>query len=175
MDNISTEIANSIKDRITGPLGFIATTFALYNWKWIYFLMFSKKTAELKISIVEMHLTTSRFIYPIIIGIALSIAMPFIRLLMTYITAIAVSSEDKKKYLMKTSLDNHISQQNKTIVERNLDIQQKESKIDDLLKEQSTLSDEVRKLNISKDELMGQESSLKQKISEAEIRNHRLE
>ncbi len=79
MSEMISSIINGVKDRTSGIYGYLATSFCLFNWSNIYYLIASEKTAEQKI--VSLSLSFS-FIWnafaPFITGVILCLITPFI-------------------------------------------------------------------------------------------------
>ncbi|HAT3712325.1 TPA: hypothetical protein I8583_001172 [Serratia marcescens] len=135
-----------IKERIAGPFGYILFSFVAYNWAWIYFLIFSKKSAEEKISTVVTEFDKlSGFGWPVLAGCLLAISTPFIRLIMIYITAIARKLEDKKNHQIKNFIDNYVEQTNLELVKKRQEITERNSKIKVLEEQKDTLELNIKK------------------------------
>ncbi|OUI66743.1 hypothetical protein [Serratia marcescens] len=79
MSEIISSIMNGIKERTSGIYGYLATSLILFNWSNIYFILFSKRTAEQKI--VTLYLSFDwlwNFCVPFIIGVILCLLTPLL-------------------------------------------------------------------------------------------------
>ncbi|MGQ6557388.1 hypothetical protein ACUND6_04760 [Serratia sp. IR-2025] len=173
---IKDEVVVALKERISGPLGYIFFSFAAYNWSWIYFMIFSNKLAENKLSYISSNFPKlSGFGWPILFGIILAVSMPFIKALMLYITAKARNIEDKKNHDIKSYLDNYIEETKLELADKRLELTIKNSKISDLITQRETLDSDIKKNHTTLEELRAEEGHLRTAINDARRVKHELD
>ncbi|HGE8320060.1 hypothetical protein [Serratia marcescens] len=151
-----------IKDRIAGPIGYILFSFIACNWSWIYFLIFSSKTAEVKISTVMTGFEKlPGFGWPIFWGCFLAVVSPFLKLVIVYITSIARQLEDEKNHEIKNHLARFIEKKNLELKKTQQEITERDSKINELIAQKSKLEKSIAESNKIVEMLREEDTKLK--------------
>ncbi|CAI2035434.1 hypothetical protein [Serratia quinivorans] len=164
------------KERVSGPFGYILISFIAYNWTWFYFLIFSNKLAEVKISsVISGFQKLPGFGWPVFYGLLLAICTPFIKALMLHITAWARQIEDRKTHEIKNYLDNYIESTNLELADKRLDITEKNSKIHNLIEQRTFLDSEIRKYHKTLEELRTENAMLMENINNSKREKHNIE
>ncbi|GAK26392.1 hypothetical protein SLIQ_06935 [Serratia liquefaciens FK01] len=186
MGDIKDDAVIIIKERMAGPIGYILFSFIAYNWSWFYFIIFSDKTAEVKISTVLRTFDTYYgFGIPVLAGCILAVITPFLKVVMVYITAAARKLEDKKNHQIKNYLEHYVEQTNLALIRTKQEITERNSKINELITKKKDLEDEVtlqsnllemarkegEKLSESKNRLASDIHSLETMMAEYRVRN----
>ncbi|HEJ8040546.1 hypothetical protein JY535_01775 [Serratia marcescens] len=174
--DIKDDVVIIFKERIAGPIGYVIFSFVAYNWSWFYFLFFSKKTAEDKISIIKhdfnlLHGT----MWPLAFGVLLAISTPFIKVLMTHITAIARQLEDKKNYQIKSFLDKYIEETKLDLIKKKQEITEREANIKDLMGRKLNLDKDIKDANDTIEGLRKEDSETRKNINNIKRETHSLQ
>ncbi|AVN33275.1 hypothetical protein [Serratia marcescens] len=152
--DIKDDVVIIFKERIAGPIGYVIFSFVAYNWSWFYFLIFSKKTAEDKISIIKNDFDLLHGIgWPLVFGAVLAISTPFIKVGMIHLTALARKLEDKKNYQIKNFLDDYIEGSKLELIKKKQEITEREAKIHSLIERKTNIESEITKATDILDEL----------------------
>lgn len=167
---------NAIKERLTGPLGYISISFILYNWSWFYYVIFSDKLAEVKIaSVIKFFPIHSGFLYPILFGSAMTLLMPFIAAWIkkaTYKAKIIAkkAEKDEEDYAEDYSLDKKVAR-----VQKEYEATVKTAEIERIKNERDELSAEILQHQKSIEALSLQEATLRSSILTATQEKHDLD
>lgn len=178
MSELLSDMKTALKERVSGPFfGYIFISFILFNLDWIYFFIFSNSIAERKLSIIgNTYQYTRGFVYPVLSGFAMCLAVPFINLFIKKLHSIVVRVSKEIDYDNDNSLEaikadrelkNSIKRQKASIIK---------SDVDKLEKDHQTLHDatlamrsEVAILTAKRLELRHGEQELTQKINEVTL------
>ncbi|EMH4216361.1 hypothetical protein ACJ8IP_02375 [Serratia sp. CY52157] len=158
MNDTLNEAINVAKERMSGPLGYISISFLAYNWSWFYYLIFSNKPAEFKIStVIHSFPIYSGVGYPVAFGIAMAITMPFILAafrLITYKAEIIIKKADSDA---KSFADEYAADKKLTLANKHHEATTKIANIEDLKKQRQNLLTEITNLQEKLEELQHSE------------------
>ncbi|MFS7190900.1 hypothetical protein AB6864_25335 [Serratia proteamaculans] len=176
MSEIISSVINGVKDRTSGVYGYLATSFCLFNWSNIYFLFFSKRSAEEKL--VSLSLSFEWFwhaVAPFFVGILLCLLTPYISSGIKDLQKRATWWSKRLDFKNDNFSDDLQRERNLKISENKHIASQLETKVENL---NSRLASGTEKLNaaISKhSELTSQESSLLSRIADKTDELQKLE
>lgn len=169
--DIKDDIVIIFKERVSGPLGYIILSFIAYNWSWFYFLIFSTKTAESKINTVLNNFERlPGFLWPLLIGTALALSTPFIRVGMIKVTAVARKLEDVINYQIKNNLDDYTEKSKLELVKTREEIIERESRLTDLISKKNKIDGEIKINNEKIETLREDENKLHKDIEDKKER-----
>ncbi|MGQ8705427.1 hypothetical protein ACUTSW_05400 [Serratia sp. TSA_198.1] len=170
------DIKKSIKERVSGPLGYITLSFIVYNWSWFYFLIFSDKMAEVKItSILRFFPKACGIGIPILVGTILAIAMPFVRLKFKQITALARKLESISDHDEKNAVSNHIANKDIELANKNFELTTKTAAIEEIKTEREALNSEILSLHGTLETARLDHTKINETVHELKKEKHELE
>lgn len=188
MNETMNDALNAVKLRLTGPLGYISTSFIIYNWAWFYYLIFSDKPAEVKITtIVNSFPMWSGFIYPIAFGfsitiittivtvICIPIAMPYISAKIREITHKARISEKKSDKDEANFAEDYDADKKAVRVQKEYDTTIKTAEIEKIKKQRDDIAEEISQHQSTINDLLIQESTLRRGILSATQEKYDIE
>jgi hypothetical protein len=100
-DTVKDTAEGIIRDRFKGPVYvYILTSLILFNWDNLAILLMSKKDIEFRIALLYVSWDSWLYFWkPFVYGLASSILMPFLSLLIHAITSFAVHGVDKVNHM----------------------------------------------------------------------------
>ncbi|MEB6539621.1 hypothetical protein MXM81_11035 [Serratia plymuthica] len=176
MESLKIEVENAIKERFSGPLGYVSLSFILYHWSWIYFFIFSNLTAEEKINSIQHNFEyTPGILIPLAAGVSLAVISPFLRTMMVYLTSLARKLEDTKKYDIARYLDNYIKNKQAEASLLQLEIERNDGILESLREEKIKLTDDIKLTQESIDALHNEHLSIVNSINQAKNESQKIE
>lgn len=161
MNDVINESVNAIKGRVKGPLGYITTSILIYNWAWLYFLAFSKETAEKKILIIQKTFpTVSNIGIPFLFGTALCFTMPFIMAALKKTTSHARNIEIKTDSDESTYAELYLAQKKLDIARKNYEKTEIIASTEELKKNKEDILEELRSLQAEASTLLKRKESI---------------
>ncbi|WP_233788156.1 coiled-coil domain-containing protein [Serratia ureilytica] len=176
MENIKSDIEKAFRERMTGPLGYITASFLAYNWSWFYFVLFSSKSAEVKISsVINGFPKLSGFGWPIVAGLLIQVGAPYLKLLTTYLTSLAKNIENRVNHKSENYLNIYIEETNQLLADKRLEVTSTNAKIDSLIEQRDSINNEMNVIREKIINLRAEELSIGEKIESAARELHKLE
>ncbi|HAT3712326.1 TPA: hypothetical protein I8583_001173 [Serratia marcescens] len=176
VDEIKVELEKVVKERAAGPLGYIALSFLVYNWSWFYFIIFSSKSTEIKISsVINGFEKLPGFGWPIVAGLLIQIGTPYLKIVITFLTTLAKNIDNKLNHNSENYLSNYIESTNQSLAEKRLMITSTNAKIDDLIKQRDALNSEMNSARETITNLRLEEKEISNSINSANRERHKVE
>ncbi|MFS7187712.1 hypothetical protein AB6864_26335 [Serratia proteamaculans] len=176
MENIRTDIEKAVKERAAGPLGYVTLSFIVYNWSWFYFVLFSSKSAEVKIaSVISGFQKWPGFGWPIVVGLALQVGTPYLKMSIAALTSLAKNLEIRIEHYSDNYLELLKEKTKQLLINKRLEITEAGTKIDSLIQERDVLNDEIKRLQEKTNNLRKEEMDVSEAIGNATKERHNLE
>lgn len=176
MNEDAEDLKTNLKERVSGPLAYITSSFIIYNWSWFYFVIFSEKTAEVKISsVIKFFPKLYGIGIPIIFGILLAIGMPFIRLKFKKITALARKLESISDHDEKNAVNNHIADKEIELANKNHELTTKSAAIEKIKNQREALNKEILSLGNTLETATFEHASINEQVNLLKKERHGLE
>ncbi|MEX3171588.1 hypothetical protein AB4M04_05775 [Serratia quinivorans] len=176
IEEIKVELEKVVKERAAGPLGYIALSFIVYNWSWFYFVIFSSKSAEVKISsVINGFQKLPGLGWPIAAGLLIQVGSPYLKTLITYLTSLAKNMDNKLNHNSENYLSNHIETTNNSLAEKRFLVTATNAKIDNLIAQRDALNREIKSANENVTNLRREEKEIANSINSANKERHTVE
>lgn len=176
MENFRSDIQKAFKERAAGPLGYVTLSFIVYNWAWFYFVIFSSKSAEVKIAgVINGFEKLPGFGWPILAGLALQIGLPYLKMLITFLTSLAKNLENRIEHHSDNYLDNLREKSTLALASKKLEITAAGTKIDNLIQQRDELNTEMNTIREKINNLRKDEVEISELINDANKERHNLE
>ncbi|CAI2140668.1 Uncharacterised protein [Serratia marcescens] len=176
MENIRSDIEKAVKERAAGPLGYVTLSFIVYNWSWFYFVLFSSKSAEVKIaSVISGFQKLPGFGWPILAGLVLQVGTPYLKMLIAFLTSLAKNHEIRMEHYSDNYLELLKEETKQLLIDKRLEITAAGTKIDNLIQERDGLNDEIKRIQEKINNLRKEEMDAAEAIEKASRERHNLE
>lgn len=176
MESVKSDIEKAFKERAAGPLGYVTLSFVAYNWTWFYFVLFSSKSAEVKIaSVINGFQKLPGFGWPILTGLLLQIGIPYLKMLITFLTSLAKNLENRIEHHSDNYLGILQETTKQTLIDKRLEITAAGIKIENMIQQRDELNSEMSVLRDTTNNLRKDELQLTQLINNANKERHELE